>query len=564
MNKTIFPALISLLILFILFSAVSKHKDTVMVPQVVSFEKLERPVLTASSSIVIMYTATSSTVLYEHNANEELPIASITKLFTAYVSSTTDLFKPLLIESSNDAAMKITKPKTVETMNAFAKGSGLTHTTFFNTVGLDRPGPNISSASDVARAVYTMFTTEHGKEIFDISTTITPKATNKALGDKRIPFEIVGGKTGETPKAGQTLTLITKGPNGSYLVFVVLGSKNRFEDMVVLTNWTHDSFYPKAKKPIDPLSKMQWMLATSTAAWGTRDAHSLVVFKDKMYLIGGVNGNAVVDPNGMVRYWDAPHMSDIWVTENGFDWRMITDNAPWSHRRSVTTAVFDNKLWLMGGWDQYNYKYDNRVWFTEDGEKWTLASSTSPRWEGREGHTLNVYNGKMYLMGGVNFVKRITFNDVWSSSDGINWKQETQNAPWTPRYDHAVSTFDNALYLTGGLHINTHDTESEVWVSKDGVNWEHRTPEWPSRHGHISYVHNGALWITGGWDAIPDTGINDTWFTHDGIKWIKTQTDGPWAGREGVMGEVFKGKMWLTGGMDSNEHWNSDVYYSSI
>lgn len=560
MNKAIFPSIIALLVLLIVFSiAFRPQPKQSALP--VQFEKLELPVVTASSSIIVMYTATSSRILFEKNASDELPIASITKLFTAYVSSTSEQFTPLLVESSNEAATNITKPRTVETMNAFARGAGLTHTTFFNTIGFDRPGPNISSASDIAKAVYSMYMTEHGKEIFDISTLITPKATNRSLTDKRIPFKILGGKTGETPKAGQTLTLITEGPGNSRLVFVVLGSKNRFEDMVVLTNWVHDSFYPKQK---DPLQKMQWMLATSTAAWGTRDAHSLVTFKDNMYLIGGVNGNAVVDPNGMVRYWDAPHMSDLWVTNNGTDWTEITDKAPWGHRRSVTTIVFDNKLWLMGGWDQEAFKYDNRIWFTEDGTKWTLASSSPARWEGREGHTLNLLNGKLYLTGGVDFVKRITYNDVWSSTDGINWNQETKTAPWTPRYDHAVSTFKNALYLTGGLHIGTHDTESEVWVSTDGVNWEHRVPEWPSRHGHISYVHKDVLWIAGGWDATPDTGINDTWFTRDGVKWIKTDANGPWTGREDHMGEVFKGKMWLTGGMDSNERWHSDVYYSSI
>lgn len=553
-----------MLVLFIVFSIGVKEKvktPLAIKTATVDFQKIDPPILTASSSIVVMYTASSSKVLYEKNPNEELPIASITKLFTAYVSSTSDLFQPMLIESSNDAALKVTKPRTVETMNAFARGAGLTHTTFFNTVGTDRPGPNVSSASDVSKAVYAMYMTQHGREIFDISTTVTPKATNRALTDKRIPFEIVGGKTGETPKAGQTLTLITKGPNNSYLVFVVLGSKDRFGDMVTLTNWVHDSFYPKQK---DPLQKMQWILATSTAAWGTRDAHSIVTFKDKMFLIGGVNGNAVVDPNGMVRYWDAPHKSDIWVTEDGTNWKMITDKAPWSQRRSVTTAVFKDKLWLMGGWDQYGFKYDNRIWFTDDGVTWTLATSTSPRWEGREGHTLNVHDGKLWLVGGVNFVKRTTYNDVWSSEDGINWKQVTANAPWSPRYDHAVSVFDNELYLTGGLHIGTHTTESEVWVSKDGLNWEHRVPEWPSRHGHISYVFKNALWITGGWNATADTGINDTWFTYDGVKWLKTDTDGPWIGREDTMGEVFKNKMWLTGGMDTNEHWNSDVYYSSI
>lgn len=562
MNKYIFSILILALSSIIIFSLLDKAKiKDRPEPTLVIAE----PVLEASSSIAVLFTATSSKVLYSKNPNAEIPIASITKLFTAYVSTKSDLFIPLLVESSNAAAEQIADKDTINKMNSFAKSNGLKHTYFFNPSGLDRPGPNISSASDLSKAVSIMFETEHGKFIFNISKTITPNATNKSLTDPRIPFEIIGGKTGETPKAAQALVLITKGPyENSYIVFVVLGSKNRFDDMAILTNWAHDIFLPKKIVSKDPMTKMHWVLATSTAPWGTRDAHSIVTFKDKMYLIGGIDGNAAVESNGTVKYWEAPHKSDIWVTSDGKDWTLVTDKAPWKNRRSVTTAVFKNKLWLMGGWDQYDYRYDNKIWYTEDGENWILATSSTPRFEGREGHTLNVYDGKLWLMGGVNFVKRITYNDVWYSENGYDWVLATSSAPWTPRYDHAVSVFKDSLYLTGGLHINTHNTESEVWVSKNGIDWEHRVPDWPSRHGHISESYNNALWVIGGWNVTIDKGVNDTWFTYDGFKWMKTDSDGPWIGREDHMGDIFKGKMWVTGGMDTNEHWNSDVYYSEI
>lgn len=318
----------------------------------------------------------------------------------------------------------------------------------------------------------------------------------------------------------------------------------------------------------DYYQKLTWESGTTTANWGARDAHVVTAFKNKLWLIGGLEGNDAVSENGMVRYWDAPHMSDIWSSSDGLLWDLVTDKAPWKNRRSVSAVSFKDKLWVMGGWDQYNYKYTNDIWVSDNGTDWNIATSTSPRWEGREGQIVLEFNDRLWFMGGVNFTKRITYNDVWSSSDGYTWVKATSTVPWSPRYDHAVSVFDDTMYLTGGLHINTHDTEAEVWVTKDGINWEKRVPEWPSRHGHISLVHKDRLWVIGGWHQNDGTkenmGINDTWFTDDGIKWYKTNTDGPWTGREDHMGEVFKDKMWISGGMDNDEKWSNEIYFSAF
>jgi leucine-zipper-like transcriptional regulator 1 len=356
-------------------------------------------------------------------------------------------------------------------------------------------------------------------------------------------------------------------------IIVLLGALIIANHTTIRNRISSAAGFPIAKKQkIDKnltFQKVEWIKATTTIPWSERDAHSVVAFKDSLFLIGGLEGNNAVAKNGTVEYWNAPHLADIWASDDGLNWRLVTDKAPWHNRRSVTTAVFHDKLWLMGGWSQYDNKYDNRIWVTEDGNKWRLATSTEPRWEGREGHTLNVWNDKLWLMGGVNFTKRVTYNDVWYSSDGYTWNQATSSVPWSPRYDHAVAVFKDKLYLTGGLHINTHATESEVWMMSDGLNWEKRTPEWPSRHGHMSFNYGDRLWVIGGWHEglRPDgkkesLGINDTWFTDDGVHWIKTFTDGPWTGREDHMGDVLKGKMWLTGGMDTDEHWSNDVYFA--
>lgn len=234
MNKSIFFTFIGILILLIGFSAFHKPKEEPILE-----ETLIDPVITASSSIVMQFKNGKETVLFSKNPDTELPLASITKLFTAYVSTTSELFYPMLIESSNEAAEKVATPATVAMMNGFAKELGLTHTMFFNPSGKDAPGPNFSSAQDIARLMHALYNTEHGKEILMIGREYTPSATNKSLVDPRIPFKIIGGKTGETPKAGQTLTLLIETDN-SLVAMVVLGSKNRFEDMARLAQWTNE------------------------------------------------------------------------------------------------------------------------------------------------------------------------------------------------------------------------------------------------------------------------------------------------------------------------------------
>lgn len=235
MNKTIFVTFIAILILLVGFSAFFK-KEKMEVTPVVS---LTDPIISASSSIVVQFKNGKETVLFSKNPDTELPLASITKLFTAYVSTTSELFYPMLIESSNEAAERLATPATVAMMNGYAKEIGLTHTMFFNPSGRDTPGPNFSSARDIARLMYALYNTEHGKEILMIGREYTPSATNKSLVDPRIQFKIIGGKTGETPKAGQTLTLLVEADD-SLVAMVVLGSKNRLEDMARLAQWTNE------------------------------------------------------------------------------------------------------------------------------------------------------------------------------------------------------------------------------------------------------------------------------------------------------------------------------------
>jgi D-alanyl-D-alanine carboxypeptidase (penicillin-binding protein 5/6) len=131
--------------------------------------------------------ARSGDVLVSHAAARELPVASTTKLMTAYVAlrelpldrivhaapyeaeygesllelrpgqriSVRDLLYGLILRSGNDAAYDLalaaagSVPRFVGEMNRYAAALGLSHTHYANPIGLDQKG-NYSSAADLA------------------------------------------------------------------------------------------------------------------------------------------------------------------------------------------------------------------------------------------------------------------------------------------------------------------------------------------------------------------------------------------------------------------------------
>ena len=315
---------------------------------------------------------------------------------------------------------------------------------------------------------------------------------------------------------------------------------------------------PRAREPgmtRAPLPEpgLTWQRITDAAPWSQRDAHGVAVFRDQLWVLGGLEG---ID--GSEEYWRMPHTSDVWASSDGIDWKLVTDRAPWGERRSLDAVEFQNRLWMLGGWGP-GIGYRSDVWATEDGEQWTEVAAKAP-WDPREGHAAAVFNGKLWIFGGVRFDRRELKNDVWYTEDGEHWVEVAAHAPWSPRYDHTVSVFQGKLWLIGGLRFGE-DILSDVWVSRDGSSWERLTdaPPWPGRHGHSSLVWDNRLWIIGGWSNAAG-GLSDTWYTADGRTWTEALAGAPWKGREDHAAAVFKDAIWITGGMNADWQWEHDVW----
>ena len=55
----------------------------------------------------------------------------------------------------------------------------------------------------------------------------------------------------------------------------------------------------------------------------------------------------------------------------------------------------------------------------------------------------------MWVIGGISN-SGSAYDDVWSSSDGINWTEVTGNAGWSGPYGHASLVYDNKMWGLGG------------------------------------------------------------------------------------------------------------------
>lgn len=232
----------------------------------------------------------SGAVLYEKNADQRRPIASITKVMTLLLTfealeagkislddivpvsehayhmggsqiwlepgeqlTLNDMLKAICISSANDAAVAVaeyvggSEPVFVQQMNERAASLGMENTHFENACGLDTEG-HLSTARDVAAMSREML--NHHTEVEDYCTvwmdTLRGGATQLVNTNKllRSYNGITGLKTGTTGKAGVCISA-SAARDGLRLIAVVLGSvsgKERFEAATALLDYGFANF----------------------------------------------------------------------------------------------------------------------------------------------------------------------------------------------------------------------------------------------------------------------------------------------------------------------------------
>jgi hypothetical protein len=226
--------------------------------------------------------------------------------------------------------------------------------------------------------------------------------------------------------------------------------------------------------------------------WPNRAYHEVVTRGSYMYLLGGQNFASAPVPGPCTNF--SVFFNDVWRSADGINWELLVDNsaAPdhWAARAGLSAVVFKGKLWIMGGSQGDDASIGgcgrtvfNDVWYSSDGIEWHDATADVDKndpdliWRPRAGAAAVVKGGWMYIIGGEQaFLPSPInpapyFNDVWRSKDGANWERVTGEggADWSPRPGHGCSVLVNHFVCFGGY--DPAGNPSDVWVSKNGADW---------------------------------------------------------------------------------------------
>lgn len=300
----------------------------------------------------------------------------------------------------------------------------------------------------------------------------------------------------------------------------------------------------------DPTSCYRWECITPQAAFAPRDGAGALVFRGRLWLLGGWNPD---DPVHFPRTCN----SEVWASADGSDWELVTREAPWEGRHTAGYAVHRGRLWVVGG-DPIQGHYQDDVWCSADGRHWECVCRRAP-WGPRVLHHVVAWRDHLWLFGGQTLPQFAAaperfFADGWVSADGVNWSRHATDLPWGPRgMIGGAAVRQDGLWLLGGGTYDTpgrptRDFHHDAWNSRDGASWTlvNAACPWRARQYHEVAVHDDCLWVLEGYG---DHGQNlqDVWYSPDGITWTEVP-DTPWAPRHAASVFVFRGALWVVTG----------------
>lgn len=261
-------------------------------------KRVDFPNVTLLAGAAIVLDETTGEILFEKNADVQLPLASLTKIMTVLVASELapdnvvvsisgdalktegengftegerwrfeDLLEAMLVKSSNDSAAAIAsvagafapvgtssadtlEERFIERMNERAKELRLSATYFLNPTGLDT-NEAVSGGYGSARDTALLFGKAVRRAPMAFEATREESVTLHSLDDAKYTFDntntevkglpgIIASKTGFTDLAGGNLAVMFEAGPVHPITIIVLGStkEGRFEDAKKLSEAT--------------------------------------------------------------------------------------------------------------------------------------------------------------------------------------------------------------------------------------------------------------------------------------------------------------------------------------
>jgi hypothetical protein len=232
---------------------------------------------------------------------------------------------------------------------------------------------------------------------------------------------------------------------------------------------------------------VNWVQKTADAGWEGRAGLSSIVYRDELYVFGGSKNDdqSIIGPGGPARIY----FNDVWKSsDEGATWQEVAAAADWEPRAGAAVVVKDDFIYLLGGEDGFTCDsggsrcppYFNDVWRTQDGQDWELVTAAAD-WTSRPGHVAGVVGNDIVVFGGFGLsndpsdpFKPANPIDMWVSEDGVNWELLSAT-PWNASAPEQIKYDFDALFSSegpsGAASIYTFGGDRETFNPLDPTNY---------------------------------------------------------------------------------------------
>jgi hypothetical protein len=245
------------------------------------------------------------------------------------------------------------------------------------------------------------------------------------------------------------------------------------------------------------------------------------------------------------------HNDGNWFSLEGIKWKKSSLPNSIHDLGFLDYIQFNNAIFGLGHFEGNieNFIFKNDIYRTTDLRHWDTLSSLNNLPKRFFYHPF-VFDNKIWMIGGE--VKNTQFSDIWNSGDGISWNQQKANLPFGKRSRSQVVQLNNRLFLL----------DNDVWSSTDRLNWQIETNEilkGETIFGYAAVVFDNKIWVLG----CNRNGkfSSQVLISSDGKTWHSEHA--PWTPRGGIAATVYKGKIYMTGGKYGGTPDRTEFVYSN-
>lgn len=217
----------------------------------------------------------------------------------------------------------------------------------------------------------------------------------------------------------------------------------------------------------------------------------------------------------------------VWMTTDGLTWVRVVDpdlGGPGTQQMTGITR-WDRGLVAVGSSALHDLDYDGRIWLSEDGTEWRTV--TDPDLGGPNNQL--IYS---VAAAGAGLIAVGVADDggdldvvVWTSTDGVEWERIISPHLGGPG-DQVIWPFGNPVMVTDELFLvsGTDNNNAAIWASADGRDWSKVDISNPGGRGEqviTELVAAGPGSVLGvGWGHL-DASV---WTSEDETTWTRVES----------------------------------------